>query len=299
MNSDVHDRAASECDERISRTGAREIDFYCVFGNPIAHSKSPLIHGLFAEQTAQVLRYEARLAPLDGFAAAVSEFVQQKGRGANVTVPFKLEAFALCDRLSKRAESAGAVNTLRFVEDKIEGDNTDGAGLVRDIVDNAGFAISGKRVLLVGAGGAARGALLPLLEQQPKSILITNRTVSKAEELVAMASKWTSEEGLCAASSYQDVSGEFDLIINASSASLMGESIALPNTIYGPQSLAYDMMYGAELTPFLKNAQKAGSMVRDGLGMLIEQAAESFEMWRGVRPDTQRVLAQLRSAYST
>lgn len=294
MSDMVTDSTISKSSENGNQT-----DLYCVFGNPIAHSKSPLIHSLFAQQTSQDLRYEARLAPLDSFAFAVKEFMQQKGRGANVTVPFKLEAFALCDRLSKRAESAGAVNTLRFVDAQIEGDNTDGAGLVRDIVVNAGFEIRGKRVLLIGAGGAARGVLLPLLEQQPNLIVITNRTVSKAEDLVAMARSWAFEMNVCSASSYQDVSGEFDLIINASSASLMGESIALPSTIYASQSLAYDMMYGAELTPFLRNAQDAGAMVRDGLGMLIEQAAEAFEIWRGVRPNTHHVFAQLRGALST
>ncbi|TXI96754.1 MAG: shikimate dehydrogenase [Burkholderiaceae bacterium] len=269
-------------------------DAYCVFGNPIAHSKSPAIHGLFAQQTVQNMQYEARLAPLDGFVSSVSEFVRQGGRGANVTVPFKLEAFELCDRLSQRAQSAGAVNTLRFENGRVEGDNTDGAGLVTDIVKNAGFAIKGKRVLLIGAGGAARGALLPLLHEEPQSLFIANRTVAKAEELVEMALQWKIAEVVCEAGSFGHIQGQFDLVINASSASLQGKSLVLSEGLFAKQSLAYDMMYGVELTPFLKFAQSGGAQVRDGLGMLIEQAAEAFFVWRGVRPETEIVFARLR-----
>lgn len=269
-------------------------DAYCVFGNPIAHSKSPAIHALFAQQTDQNMRYEARLAPLDAFATSVRDFVQQGGRGANVTVPFKLDAFELCDHLSQRAQSAGAVNTLRFEGGRIEGDNTDGAGLVTDIVKNAGFAIEGKRVLLIGAGGAARGALLPLLQEGPQSLLIVNRTVLKAEELVEMAQHWKFPQGLCQAGSFNDIHGQYDLVVNASSASLQGEGLVLPETLFAEKCLAYDMMYGAQLTPFLRFAQSAGAHVRDGLGMLIEQAAEAFFVWRGVRPETEQVYAQLR-----
>ena len=279
--------------QNISQT-TTVLDAYCVFGNPIAHSKSPAIHALFAQQTTQNMRYEARLAPLDGFATSVREFVQQGGRGANVTVPFKLDAFELCDHLSQRAQSGGAVNTLRFENGRIEGDNTDGAGLVTDIVKNAGFAIKGKRVLLIGAGGAARGALLPLLQEEPRSLFIANRTVEKAEELVDMARHWKITEVVSEAGSFDQIQGQFDLVINASSASLHGESLALPEALFAKQSLAYDMMYGAELTPFLKFAQSAGAQVRDGLGMLIEQAAEAFFVWRGVRPKTELVFAQLR-----
>ncbi len=262
-------------------------DRYAVFGNPIAHSKSPLIHAAFARQTAQDLTYEAILAPLDGFADSIGQFVQSGGRGANVTVPFKEEAFRLAHMLTERAAKAGAVNTLVFADDKITGDNTDGAGLVHDIRDNHGYLITDKRILLMGAGGAARGVILPLLAESPISLTVANRTVEKAAALRDHFNNIT-------ASSYQTLAGQsFDLIINATSSGLSGELPPLPAGIFAEGALAYDMMYGRE-TPFMAFARRHVAQVADGLGMLVEQAAEAFYVWRGVRPQTAPVIAQLR-----
>jgi shikimate dehydrogenase len=268
-------------------------DRYCVFGNPIAHSKSPAIHAQFAASTGQNLSYEALLAPLDGFASAVRDFVAAGGRGANVTVPFKEEAFRLCDRLSQRAERAGAVNTLVFDGKDIFGDNTDGAGLVRDISSNLGFDLAGKRILLLGAGGAARGVILPLLAANPASLFIANRSADKAEALAAAFSGVVTVNG----GNIAKIAGKcFDLVINATSASLSGESLPLPSGLFAPGSLAYDMMYGKGDTPFMAQAREQGAAhCADGLGMLVEQAAEAFALWRGVRPATQPVLAGLRT----
>lgn len=266
-------------------------DRYAVIGNPIAHSKSPRIHAAFARQSAQDLDYRAILAPLDGFAAAVAQFVASGGRGMNVTVPFKLEAFALADRHTARAEAAGAVNTLKFEQGEILGDNTDGAGLVADLLRNIGCPLAGKRLLLLGAGGAARGVILPLLDQSPASLTIANRTASRAAQLRdAFAG-----HGNLAALAFAELAGQqFDVVINATSASLAGAAPAIPPGLYAPGSTAYDMMYGRGLTPFLAAAQAQGAgRLADGLGMLVEQAAESFLLWRGVRPDTRPVLAEL------
>lgn len=266
-------------------------DRYAVIGNPIAHSKSPRIHAAFARQTAQDLDYRAILAPLDGFAAAVAQFIAGGGRGMNVTLPFKLEAFALADRHTARAEAAGAVNTLKFDQGEIIGDNTDGAGLVADLLRNIGCPLAGKRLLLLGASGAARGVILPLLEQSPASLTIANRTASRAAQLRdAFAG-----HGKLAARTFAELAGnQFDVLINATSASLAGAAPAIPPELYAPGSTAYDMMYGRGLTPFLAAAQAQGAgRLADGLGMLVEQAAESFLLWRGVRPDTRPVLAEL------
>lgn len=268
---------------------------YAVFGNPIAHSRSPRIHTAFATQTGQDLRYEARLAPLDGFADAVQQFMAEGGQGANVTVPFKEEAFRLCDSLSSRARLAGAVNTLSLENGRIRGDNTDGAGLVRDIESNLGFALAGRRILLLGAGGAARGAILPLLERQPASLTVANRSPAKAEALIT---EFAAESPLpLQGSSFAGLDGQsFDLIINATSASLGGEALPLPNGLYAPGALAYDMMYGKGETPFLAQARTSGATrLSDGLGMLVEQAAEAFLIWRGIRPETGPLLAELRA----
>ncbi|MBZ0091903.1 MAG: shikimate dehydrogenase [Sulfuricellaceae bacterium] len=271
-------------------------DRYAVIGNPIAHSKSPRIHAEFARQTGQDLSYEALLAPLDGFAAAVQAFREQGGRGMNVTVPFKLEAFALArkgDRLSERASLAQAVNTLKCEADgHLYLDNTDGAGLVRDIVHNLGFSLAGKRILLMGAGGAARGVVLPLLQQQPQALVIANRTAGKA---FAMASDFA-PYGAVAGSGYDDLAGQtFDVVINATSSSLNEELPPLPQGVFAAGALAYDMMYGKD-TPFLRFARGQGAArLADGLGMLVEQAAESFFLWRGVRPDTAPVIALLKA----
>ncbi|MFP5408448.1 MAG: shikimate dehydrogenase [Gammaproteobacteria bacterium] len=263
-------------------------DRYAVFGHPIAHSKSPQIHAAFARQTGQDMTYEAILAPKDGFASSVTAFIAAGGRGANVTVPFKEDAFRLASRLSPRAERAGAVNTLRFDADGILGDNTDGAGLVADLTRNLGCVLTGKRVLLLGAGGAARGVIDPLLDQQPAEVVIANRTVSRAQELAALFGRGASASG------FDALYTPFDLIINATAASLAGELPPLSPRIFTADTLAYDMMYGRD-TPFLDFARSHGAATADGLGMLVEQAAEAFTLWRGVRPDTAPVIAALRT----
>lgn len=267
-------------------------DLYAVFGNPIAHSRSPAIHAAFAAATGEALRYEARLAPIDGFAAAVAEFVAANGRGANVTVPFKEEAFRLSDQLSERAARAGAVNTLVFRDGQAYGDNTDGAGLVRDITANLAFPLAGRRILLLGAGGAARGVIAPLLAGGPASLHIANRSADKAAGLAQAFSDLAPVGG----GSFGELAGKsFDLVINATSASLSGETLPLPTGLFAPGALAYDMMYGKGDTPFLQLARRQGAArCADGLGMLVEQAAEAFAVWRGVRPATAAVLADLR-----
>lgn len=267
------------------------MDRYGVFGNPIGHSKSPQIHRLFAEQTGQDISYEPLLAPLEDFPGFARDFFIQ-GRGANVTVPFKEQAFRLADQLSERAQRAGAVNTLKKLEDgTLLGDNTDGVGLVRDLLDNAGVALQGKRILLLGAGGAVRGVLGPLLAQRPAELAIANRTPSKAQQLAGEFS----ELGPVSASAFDQVTGPFDVIINGTSASLGG---ALPplseGLVRAGETFCYDMMYSAEQTPFCAWAASHGAQARDGLGMLVEQAATAFELWRGVRPESAAVLAQLR-----
>lgn len=268
-------------------------DRYAVIGNPIAHSKSPLIHAAFAEQTGQDMSYVAVLAPLDGFAAAVEAFRADGGKGMNITVPFKQDAWKLATRLTERAGAAHAVNTFKFDDGVVLGDNTDGAGLVRDITQNLDFSIAGKRVLLMGAGGAARGVLLPLLAQAPAEIAIANRTLSRAIELEEQFAVY----GRVSVRDYADLAGQqFDLVINATSSSLNNELPPLVSGIFAPDSLAYDMMYGKGLTAFLSFAeQQHAGRLADGLGMLVEQAAESFYLWRGVRPATQPVIARLRA----
>ena len=262
-------------------------DRYAVFGHPIAHSKSPQIHAAFARQTGEDVVYEARLAPLDGFADSVAQFIAAGGRGANVTVPFKEEAFKLANRLSPRAQRAGAVNTLVFDVEGIAGDNTDGAGLVADLTRNLNRSLAGKRILLLGAGGAARGVIEPLLEQQPAALVIANRTLSRAQELAELFG-----HGITACS-FDAADAPFDIVINATAASLAGELPPLSSRIFTPNTLAYDMMYGRD-TPFLSFARTHGAATADGLGMLVEQAAEAFYVWRGVRPDTAPVIAALR-----
>jgi shikimate dehydrogenase len=268
-------------------------DHYAVVGNPVAHSLSPAIHAEFARQTGQDLDYMTLLAPLDGFAACVADFRSRGGKGVNVTLPFKLEAYRLATRLSVRAEQAQAVNTLRFDSGAVFGDNTDGAGLVRDIETNLGFALAGRQVLLMGAGGAARGVVAPLLEKRPATLAIANRTLDKAHALALHFAR----RGKCAACGYAELAGrQFDLVINATSASVSGAQLPLPDAIFAPGALAYDMMYGKALTSFLRFAQAHGAArIADGIGMLVEQAAESFLIWRGVRPDTAPVIAMLKA----
>jgi shikimate dehydrogenase len=268
------------------------MDRYGVFGNPIGHSKSPLIHRLFAQQTGEQLSYEALLAPLDDFVGYARTFFTE-GKGANVTVPFKEQAFALADSLTDRARRAGAVNTLKKLEDgSLLGDNTDGAGLVRDLTVNAGVTLKGKRILLLGAGGAVRGVLEPLLAEQPAALVIANRTVEKAEQLA----REFADLGPVAASGFDWIDAPVDLIINGTSASLAGELPPIaPSLIQPGHTLCYDMMYGKELTAFNRWAAEHGAArTLDGLGMLVEQAAEAFALWRGVRPDSAPVLAELR-----
>ncbi len=269
-------------------------DRYCVIGNPIAHSRSPDIHAAFAAQTGHTLVYERCLAPLDGFAATVGGLVASGYRGASVTVPFKLEAAALAGQLSERARAAGAVNTLVFADGVIFGDNTDGAGLVNDIVHNAGVAVAGKRVLMLGAGGAAQGCILPLLSQGPQAIVVVNRTRASADALVERFAD--AAPGKVAAADFADIDGPYDIVINATSASLADTMPAVPSQAFSPTTLALDMMYGNKPTRFMAFATAQGATARDGLGMLVEQAAEAFFLWRGVRPETDEILTRIRSA---
>ena len=272
-------------------------DLYCVMGNPVAHSRSPWIDARFAQLTQQSLHYERRLAPVDGFAASLQAFMAQGGKGCNVTVPFKLDAAQAAHSHSPRVALAGAANTLVIGADgRIHADNTDGLGLVADITRNAGVAIADRDVLLIGAGGAAAGVLGPLLEQQPRSITVCNRTAAKALELVHQhAALAAAQKVELLVQEQQGLQGDFDLIINATAASLQGAGIPVPASVLRPGSLAYDMMYGAAAQPFLDWAHQHGATGRDGLGMLVEQAAESFALWRGVRPPSPTVLQELRA----
>lgn len=267
------------------------VDRYAVVGNPVAHSKSPHIHRLFAEQTAQRLTYECLLAPLDGFAATVEAFFASGGCGLNVTVPFKLEAWALCGQLTERAAFAGAVNTLWHASGELHGDNTDGAGLVADLLRLT--PLTGARVLVVGAGGAARGVILPLLDAGIGGLHIANRTSARAQELAVLGASRARVP--VTASTFGAVPGTFDIVVNATSASLAGDVPAVPaEAMRG--ALAYDMMYGAAPTVFMQAASAAGArQAVDGLGMLVEQAAEAFDVWRGVRPQTHSVLSAVRA----
>ncbi|MGN6649151.1 shikimate dehydrogenase [Trinickia sp.] len=266
-------------------------------GNPIAHSKSPVIHSRFALQTGERVEYRRVLAPIDGFEAAVRAFIAAGGRGLNVTVPFKLEAYALADRLSPRAAAAGAVNTLRFDADGIYGDNTDGVGLVRDIETNLKVELSGASVLLLGAGGAARGAILPMLERGPRSLTIVNRTAEKAQALAQQFAQAAREAGCVLSGGGPDAvtPAPYDVIVNATAGSLAAAVPECDDGAFGTGTLAYDMMYGAQPTVFMRHAQALGARISDGLGMLVEQAAESFWVWRGVRPASGPVLAELRA----
>jgi len=268
-------------------------DKYCVIGNPIAHSKSPEIHAAFAAQTGQDIVYERCLAPQDGFAGTVRGLVLAGYKGANVTVPFKLEAASISTRLAERARAAGAVNTLVFGQDEIVGDNTDGPGLVADIVRNAGVPLASKRVLLLGAGGAARGVVLPILREQPRQIVIANRTRATADALVAHFAP-DARPGQLSACGFDDIHTPFDVVINATSASLSAAMPPVPAMAFCQDTLALDMMYGKKPTVFMDFAAAHGATTRDGLGMLVEQAAEAFAIWRGVRPETRDILEDMR-----
>ena len=271
------------------------MDRYAVAGNPVEHSQSPFIHAMFAQATGQVVDYGRLLCPLDAFASTVQRFAQEGGRGCNVTVPFKFEAFALATRHSDRAILARAANTLRFDADGWFGDNTDGAGLVRDIEDNAQIALAGLRLLMIGAGGAAAGVMGPLIKRRPAELVVANRTPDKAQALVERHLQMAEAHAVALrAVSLQDADVGFDLVVNATASSLHGAAIPVDARVLRPGTLALDMMYGPAARGFLEWAQAHGAIGRDGLGMLIEQAAEAFHLWRGIRPDTAPVLAALR-----
>lgn len=266
-------------------------DRYAVMGNPVAHSKSPRIHAAFAQQTGQDIEYGTLLVEPGTFTQRVQDFFAGGGKGLNITVPFKLEAWELAAVRSPQAELAGAVNTLFMANGKLQGFNTDGIGLVRDI-ENHGGALKDKALLVLGAGGATRGILMPLLQQNPSRLVIANRTVSRAEELAAQFASY----GNTSASNFADVHGSFDWVINATSASLQGDLPPLPQGLITAQSWCYDLMYANEPTIFCRWARGQGAkQVLDGLGMLVEQAAEAFWLWRGLRPDTAPVLKLLRA----
>jgi len=275
------------------------MDLYCVMGNPVEHSKSPWIHARFAELTGQRLHYGKRLIPLANFAASLHEFMADAAgtaRGCNITVPFKFEAAAVASQVSARATLAGASNILSFTPSGIHADNTDGIGLVDDIQINAGVALAGRDVLLIGAGGAAAGVLGPLIEARPACIAIANRTHAKAVALAerhqALASLQKTE---LLTPNLQGLTGHFDVIINATASSLSGAGVPVPASVLRPGALAYDMMYGPAARGFMAWAEGHGAVPRDGLGMLVEQAAEAFLIWRGVRPPSAQVLAELRA----
>ncbi|MEE1675945.1 shikimate dehydrogenase [Agarivorans aestuarii] len=267
------------------------MDLYAVFGNPISQSKSPFIHTLFARQTQQELSYTAKEPADDGFVEALANFWQQGGKGCNVTAPFKEQAFKAAQQHTERALLAGAVNTLKLTDDGlILGDNTDGAGLVADLIANFG-ELKDLRVLLLGAGGAARGVIRPLLDEQVSELVIVNRTVAKAE---ALAERF-SEFGKISSSSFEDLSGQFDIVINSTSAGLKGQLPPLKAELIQANTCCYDMTYSADVTAFNAWASEQGAAkVVDGLGMLVGQAAESFAVWRGIRPGSRQVLRELR-----
>jgi len=271
-------------------------DRYAVAGNPVAHSRSPAIHALFAAQTGQALDYGRLLCEMDAFSSTVRAFAAGGGKGCNVTVPFKFEAFELGTHRSARAELAQAANTLRFDEGGWLADNTDGIGLVRDITVNAGVPLKGARVLLLGAGGASAGVLGPILEQGPREVVLANRTVEKAEAIVARHAALAQQHGVSLRACGLDTPGAgFDVFINGTAASLAGAGVPVGPEVLKPGCLALDMMYGPAAQGFLDWARQHGAVPRDGLGMLVEQAAEAFAIWRGVRPDTAPVMAAVRA----
>ncbi|TXT38021.1 MAG: shikimate dehydrogenase [Comamonadaceae bacterium] len=266
-------------------------DHYAVIGNPIAQSKSPLIHAMYAQATGQDMMYTKIEAALDGFKAEVDAFRAAGGKGLNITAPFKLDAAVYATEASPRVKLSGAANAMKFDGDQVWAENFDGVGLVHDVVHNLGVLLKGQRVLLLGAGGAARGALLPFLAQEPRELVIANRTLPKAHDLASIGA----QQGRVRSSSYAELAGlNFDVVFNATSASLFGELPPVPATAFAQCELAYELAYGKGLTPFLRLAQSAGAaQLADGVGMLAEQAAEAFEWWRGVRPDTQAVIQAL------
>ena len=267
------------------------IDRYVVIGNPVSHSLSPAIHARFARDMGEDIEYSALLAPLDGFEATARRFFSEGGDGANVTLPFKVDALRFADLASARALAAGAANVLVRRADRIEADNTDGVGLVADLTRNLALDLARRRILLLGAGGAARGVVAPLLEQRPEMLVVANRTMRRAEELAA---QFGTSGAIRAVSLEALAADRYDLVVNATSASTLGEPLALPEGVLRAAAFAYDMAYGPAAEPFLSRARSAGARVSDGLGMLVEQAAESYFVWRGRRPETAALLAELR-----
>ena len=271
-------------------------DLYAVVGNPISHSKSPRIHSLFAQQTGEAVEYTAIQAPLEDFAGTVHHFFDHGGKGLNITVPFKEQAWTLAEHRTHRAELAGAANTLYLdQEDQLVADNIDGVGIVRDLRENHGVPLKGARVLVLGAGGAVRGVLGPLLDEQPASVVVANRTVARAEALARLFG-WEHSGIELSACGFEQVEGPFDLVINGTSASLKGDLPAITADVIGADTVVYDMMYSLQTTTFNQWALDHGAVrVFDGLGMLVEQAAEAFFVWRGVRPETSAVIEELRT----
>lgn len=272
-------------------------DRYAIIGNPVAQAKSPALQTAFARQCGQDMEYGAILAEADGFVAGVRAFQATGGKGMNITMPFKLEAYELADELTPRGRAAGAINTFTFREDgSILGDNTDGFGIIRDITHNLKFSLTGKRVLLLGAGGAVRGTLLPLFDEKPAEVFIANRTAAKA---VALAAEFGAQASgiTLSGGGFGDIAGRFDAVINGSASSMTGDVPPLPTGVWDGDSLAYDMAYKKEPTAFVQFARAAKvGLAADGLGMVVEQGAECFCLWRGLRPDTAPVIAGLRNA---
>ena len=272
------------------------VDRYAVLGNPVAHSRSPFIHALFAQQTGQAVAYERVLCPLDGFAASVRAFAAQGGRGCNVTVPFKFDAPALAAHVTERALLAGAANVLRLDAGGWWADNSDGVGLVRDIEDGAAVVLAGRRVLVIGAGGGSAGLLGPLLQARPAVVVVANRSVARAQALVDRHAPVAAAHGVrLVAAELLDAGEAFDVVLNASASSLQGAAVPVHPRVLAAGALALDLMYGPAAESFMAWARRAGAVPRDGLGMLVEQAAEAFHFWRGVRPLTAPVLAALRA----
>jgi shikimate dehydrogenase len=268
---------------------------YAVIGHPVAHSQSPFIHAAFAAQTGEPVRYERLLCPLDAFAPALRDFAAGGGSGCNVTMPFKFEAFELVAKATPRARMAAACNTLRFDADGWLGDNTDGAGLVRDIERNARVSLRGTRVLLIGAGGGAAGVMGPLIEAQPALLHVVNRTPAKAGALLQRHAALAAQCGVALSGGALDAAGEaYDVVLNGSASSLGGAAVPVHDRVLRPGTLAVDLMYGSAARPFMAWAERLGAVPRDGLGMLVEQAAEAFFVWREVRPETTAVLQRLR-----
>jgi len=271
------------------------MDRYVVAGNPVEHSQSPFIHAMFAKATGQVMAYGRLLCPLDGFEATILRFADEGGRGCNVTVPFKFDACQLARRHTERADLARAANVLRFDADGWAGDNTDGAGLVGDIQGNAGVRLAGTRVLLIGAGGAAAGVLGPLIHAGAAQVVVANRSVQRAAALVSRHAALARQTGADVhAAELSEAGDAFDVVINATAASLQGADVPVASAVLREGTLALDMMYGPAAQGFLDWATRHGAVGRDGLGMLVEQAAEAFAFWRGLRPQTAAVLAALR-----